>query len=1621
MERSRRKCSKDHTPMWSGTSSSESEDESTAFAEDKADYALLILYNVCCRPQEVLREKERRRVELLLKDFYHPRHIISKLKSSSVIDLCCVGASTKAGMRNGAWNSKVGTITIALIKGEDMPCKKEVYHSNSVSKLENYCPSSFSIWAFSRFSREALHNKSLQALSGQKVCLAKFLGLFSYNEDLCYRLKRITLTHTEGLYKASKGRDERKGIFKQHVDTNIAIGQTIQRILNFVCWRGKNDAPLEICPCHIGRSDSEEWASMHDPCKKKINSTAEMLNSCCTCGRMTFKIHTDKNDKGIGDKIKMEFWKSVLLHNLKDSIIQNCLGGCIEHAFEGQVINIRNDSAKTTQSRFVLLQERHMPNEVGKMLNHLIFIFNLNRVEAMLGDALIRNSQGEKKIDASVILEKVPLRNLVQCGEFHLAGRWVGENKRILLLQKPSNIDGRAGLLIGGYVGPQLYAIENILQRREEIPTRAMRKMLSKHMTDNDRKKFENNSGRAPMSFLDTMTASDIQKELGNTLLTEEQKAVCSNLDKRCFIDAVAGSGKSTIGAGILLAGLRKIKLKQDGRKQKCVWLTPTRTQRDDALAAVRKLLQNQLTAVAIGRQLNTSLTGIDDFFLDAQTEAHFKGELSKYYDTLENIKLQQNNNDSEGVNNFEWDLRKNLANEHAQNQFQLEKAQAAMLMEIFENVDIVFMTVDGFNQLMSGMSSLSRIFDDTEVVLGVLDEVHQVEVHILLSALSSIEEAVCFYDQAQKIDRTNDDDFRSKGHGGFSLMKENSTDCFHWDRCVGLEENQKTYIWDIVDADCVSSLPVSFRFNHVVCKFLRLTSNAYKTPNGDHHPNCGIYSASEMQGFDDKTKNVVPNTKIQIAIYAQHLFNPIDKTNVLLAECALITARMKNSKAVKNCYYVGCSIPMLAAMVHEGLVFLSLLQNGKITSFASKEFPCLTMIYLNAPREVFGVVVNSVLQDSKICEKYGVDCISNPDSIWKVLTPDTGSGMNVSFAQLILLPRQMCYADTKGNLKDDGRKNVGCTRARLFLSIHVCEECLLSEESSDTWAQFAKLVLNKREDNEFRSNIINAQLFHEEEDKFDTKIADWLLEPSLDAGRNYVFNYVKASTKLWHKVSNLPEKYESFKNCYDGQSHEKATRADRSQTLLDQFLAIVEGSNRRQNEIEDICMQGITDDVMWIPAKDFVEKIEKQFEHSEKLRPYLLPYAPVTFDENRCSMKQYMLYSIDQTIEDSWLCAHTIASLFLRISWELFGEEEDQYIVKDTNASLRIATRGIGSDPPKMEFFIRMETTQKRCLTDMYTMIFEKISTKIMDRLAAATLFYTRNRIVRKDMFRFVHNPRIGRSKIKKRSSEAEIEAQESVTAVLSKLHKKYDVETLSLQCGEPSPKVQRTSHSSSAMQQHLAAAASSSSVTVRPANPGLGVQNAIPRTLNLPRNIGIDIAGVLVSHRQDWDKSYAQWHTTTRSEVPDAVDGVQSLVHIFGAKHVFMVSYAESESMRDEFNNWLDVIDFSSKTGFLRKNVFFTSRKYGVNGKGPLARDLNLTYFVDDNAQNLQSIYRDPKGNNGTNIDKYNGRLFYFPRSGNFRHKPPRPWNGDFVPACLEQVDNWIDVIRRIQCLMA
>ena len=77
-----------------------------------------------------------------------------------------------------------------------------------------------------------------------------------------------------------------------------------------------------------------------------------------------------------------------------------------------------------------------------------------------------------------------------------------------------------------------------------------------------------------------------------------------------------------------------------------------------------------------------------------------------------------------------------------------------------------------------------------------------------------------------------------------------------------------------------------------------------------------------------------------------------------------------------------------------------------------------------------------------------------------------------------------------------------------------------------------------------------------------------------------------------------------------------------------------------------------------------------------------------------------------------------------------------------------------------------------------------------------------------------------------------------------------------------------------------------------------------------------------------------------------------------------------------------------------------------------GVIAKQLQLSHFVDDRDDCLQSVFSDACGNAGAAIERHEGQLFHFGRRG----RNPR-WSSTLAnrrPSCVMPVPNW-RVLRR------
>jgi len=133
--------------------------------------------------------------------------------------------------------------------------------------------------------------------------------------------------------------------------------------------------------------------------------------------------------------------------------------------------------------------------------------------------------------------------------------------------------------------------------------------------------------------------------------------------------------------------------------------------------------------------------------------------------------------------------------------------------------------------------------------------------------------------------------------------------------------------------------------------------------------------------------------------------------------------------------------------------------------------------------------------------------------------------------------------------------------------------------------------------------------------------------------------------------------------------------------------------------------------------------------------------------------------------------------------------------------------------------------------------------------------------------------------------------------------------------------------------------------------------------------------------------------WESTRDSASPGAVDALSKCVTKFGADNVFILSKCTG-TMRANTLHWLLVtLDLPYRVGLRRGNIHFCCDRTGKLGKGPIAKRLGLTHYIDDRDECLRSVYEDEAGNAGDLIRRAEGQLIHMARSA--RGRAPRAFD--------------------------
>ena len=581
--------------------------------------------------------------------------------------------------------------------------------------------------------------------------------------------------------------------------------------------------------------------------------------------------------------------------------------------------------------------------------NHICFLMPQKALEKITAQVARPRGGAQRKQDLQRMLNTVPLAQLMEHGEFHMGGSFLKDSQSQLLLPFGSMFRDDVFLWVGGYVGDCVYAIETILKSKEKPLTVALKDVFSCHGP------FEADDRAEAVEILRDITLTDISNELAKTgiTLTPEQVAYCEGLVDKKHCRAPAGSGKSTVGSGLVAAACRRARevSRKDNRKRKVFYLTPNREQRDDALRAGREVFDNPLQAVGVGRPSDGANTEGNDVMFDSVTEAALFEKLAPIRQALEALEANCMELEKAELEKAHDDTRddsvvRRLALERFYHKrCELLKAKQAALEDAFRDVDVLYMTVDGFLQLASSASPLSNLVEGSILQLAVIDEAHQLPAARVAAVACAVEEMVSFFDDAQVIDRSCNTVFRKRDVSGEQCGGLSRATIFNWVRCAGVEETAIERIWDWLPKQSLTSLPVSWRCGSHVTSHARMTSKGYGVNDGEEYcPSKGIYTAEELPTYDGSLGHIMPKTFVRATIYRKASFIPCDWRGELLAASVEIPSA---SDAWGNEERVGASRDIYLGALDEGLRFLHLYQQGKLKMTKKTQVPATAHHYL--------------------------------------------------------------------------------------------------------------------------------------------------------------------------------------------------------------------------------------------------------------------------------------------------------------------------------------------------------------------------------------------------------------------------------------------------------------------------------------------------------------------------------------------------------------------------------------------------------------------------------------------------------------------------------------------------
>ena len=611
---------------------------------------------------------------------------------------------------------------------------------------------------------------------------------------------------------------------------------------------------LASCPLQLGYADMNQWIRANDCCNRKqgITGLADVLNSRCRCGLISFK-RRSLGKSFAAPPIPDTEWVGVLTHQLKEEALQRFFRGSVYMQVSGRLIVAKT---KAHNSMVFLDEPSKNLSRPLRIQHHLCVVcsekMENSRVLQCLRANSTTHSQRLSLVNSNMEDRERNCNEMLSHNEFHLCSRWEGIRREVLCLEKASSFDNaNVKVFVGEYVGPEHFAIQALQASRKNTNiSAALRGLLGQHARDDMMAHPSDN----PIHNLNVQHLNKVLQKQNMQVSSEMIPVVekWSQSTSGCLALAAApGAGKSIMSASALVAKIEELK------PNECVVvLCKKRLQRNARLMEVRSLAQDPLSIIGLGRALDGSADQGDEEGWDDEVSKFLNERLSSKRDVLRGLKKELEeykiNEDMETDAGAEW---KRITEKMHALSMKLYAAKLAAWEEITSNMKAVSMTVDGFLQSLSKGTVLNSLMAGKKFVWAIIDEAHQLDFKIMAAVASQVSGILILYDKAQEIQ-----------HQRHCNMKEDvvpvkNDDCYFWPRSI--YGGSQVPVWHCLRKEDISEMPYSFRFGLRVVNFLRKTS-MYYIQNKE-----AIASPMENpKSFSSEELARVPETKIRIVNY---------------------------------------------------------------------------------------------------------------------------------------------------------------------------------------------------------------------------------------------------------------------------------------------------------------------------------------------------------------------------------------------------------------------------------------------------------------------------------------------------------------------------------------------------------------------------------------------------------------------------------------------------------------------------------------------------------------------------------------------------------------------------------